>query len=143
MSSVQVIVSGHGTFASGMEGALKLLAKAPDNWSFINFAEGMSDKQLAAKFDEVLGDKSQQVVFFTDLAGGTPYKVAATLAYQHSNFQVVAGCNLGSLLETIFSDSDNAKEYAEKLVTVSKQGTQRFETETPKNTQPADDADGI
>ena len=55
MSKVQVIVTGHGTFADGFKGALHLLASVPDNWSFVNFSEGMSDKQLQAKFETILG----------------------------------------------------------------------------------------
>lgn len=143
MSTVKVIISGHGTFASGMQGALHLLAKIPDDWEFVNFSEGMSDTQLKEKFEKLLPDDDQQVLFFTDLAGGTPYKVAATLVYNKPKYELVTGCNLGSLLENVFNNTSSAKELAENMVEVSKKGTQHFTIDTPKNTAPSSSDDGI
>ena len=140
MSKVQVIVTGHGTFAEGIEGALHLLTSVPDNWSFVNFSEGMSDKELQAKFEQILGSDPKPTLFFTDLAGGAPYQVAATLAAKHPEFAVVAGCNLGSLLESVFSDYDNAETYADAVVAAAKQGTQKFTLDMPdKMTTSSDD----
>lgn len=142
MSKVQVIVTGHGTFADGFKGALHLLASVPDNWSFVNFSEGMSDKQRQAKFETILGSDPKPTLFFTDLAGGTPYKVAATLASKNPQLAVVSGCNLGSLLESVFSDYDNADAYADAIIAASKQGTQKFTLDMPDNMATGSD-DGI
>jgi PTS system N-acetylgalactosamine-specific IIA component len=143
LKTVKVIVSGHGTFATGLKGALHLLAKIPEDWEFVNFSEGMSDTQLKEQFEKLLPDDDQQVLFFTDLAGGTPYKVAATLVYSNSNYQLVTGCNLGSLLENIFNDTSSAEELAKNIVEVSKAGTQHFELNTPDDSQSPDSGDGI
>ncbi len=142
MSKVQVIITGHGTFAEGFEGALHLLATVPDNWSFVNFKEGMSDEQLQAEFEKILGTDPQPTLFFTDLAGGTPYKVAATLAAKHPQLAVVAGCNLGSLLESVFSDYEDANVYADAILASAKQGVQKFTLDLPDNTTAGTD-DGI
>jgi len=146
VAKINLIVSGHGGFASGMQAALHLLSAIPDNWSFIDFKESMSDKDLQKEFENVLNDKpDQQFVMFTDLAGGTPFKVAAALSYSNDNIQTVAGCNLASLLESIYSTYDSANDMAEKLVSISKQGTQHFIMDDSNSTSSDKDeeSDGI
>lgn len=147
MTEINLIVSGHGGFASGMKAALHLLSAIPENWSFIDFKEDMSDKDLQKQFEDVLNKKSdQQFVIFTDLAGGTPFKVAAALSYSNKNIQTVAGCNLASLLESIYSTYDSAGDMAEKLVSISKEGTQHFtmdDSASTTNSNNEEESDGI
>ena len=61
------------------------------------------------------------------MVGGTPYKVAAKLAFENKNIKVVAGCNLASLLETMFNQYNSLDNYANELVKISKMGTQILE----------------
>lgn len=141
MSKVKVIVTGHGLFASGIKGALELLAKIPDNWFFIDFSEGMSDTDLEKQYTKIINFDQDKVLFFTDLAGGTPYKVSATLSTKSAGISIVSGGNLGSLLETLFTDYDNAVEYARDIVEISKKGTQIFTLDDIKPTNQNQDID--
>ncbi|MDF7673022.1 PTS sugar transporter subunit IIA [Lactobacillus sp. ESL0701] len=145
MSKVKVIVTGHGLFASGIKGALELLAKIPDNWFFIDFSEGMSDTDLEKQYTKIINFDQDQVLFFTDLAGGTPYKVSATLSTKSTGISVVSGGNLSSLLETLFTDYDNAAEYAQDIIKISKKGTQVFSLDNIKSINKNQDieSDGI
>ncbi|GAQ01088.1 PTS sugar transporter [Companilactobacillus farciminis] len=144
-TDINLIISGHGGFATGMKAALHLLSEIPENWTFIDFKEGMSDSDLKSEFEKVLSNKKdQQFVIFTDLVGGTPYKVAATLAYANDTIQTVGGCNLGSLLESIYSHFDNAEEMADSFVEVAKRGIEKFSIEPDASSQePDEDSDGI
>lgn len=142
---MNVIVTGHGTFATGIEGALALLVKIPSNWTFVNFSEGLSDEQLQEKFKDIIKSSSGDTLIFTDLVGGTPYKVAAMLAAKNPHLAVVSGCNLGSLLEAIFKKYTNVVDFAQDLVDLSKKGTQIFDQANfnlTDLTSPAD-SDGI
>lgn len=145
MQTMRIIVSGHGTFATGIKGALELLAKIPSNWQFVNFSNGMSESDLQAKFQELLAENPKdQVVFFTDLVGGTPFKTAVMCGKDHDRVQVVAGGNLGSLLEIIFSEFKSAKDCADKIVSTSLAGTQRFDVQAPmQNNGQKNDETGI
>jgi PTS system N-acetylgalactosamine-specific IIA component len=143
MSKVRVVVIGHGTFATGIEGALHLLVSVPKEWSFVNFAEGMSDDQLKTKLQQVIDTNSDPILFFTDLVGGTPYKVAATIAADNPRFAVVAGCNLGSLLESIFDNYTDPNKFAKDLVATSKKGTQVFTLDNLNNVTKNNSSDGI
>ncbi|GBG93693.1 PTS sugar transporter subunit IIA [Ligilactobacillus salitolerans] len=142
MSKPSIIISGHGTFAAGIKGALDMLASVPDKWYFVNFENGMSDEQLGDQFQQVqkkIGAQ-QEIVYFTDLAGGTPYKTAAELAFQEPQVEVVAGCNVGSLLEVLYFEADSAAELAAKLVSSAANGINRFELDdSPKSQKDSDD----
>lgn len=145
MSKIHILVSGHGSFATGIKGALKLLAKVPSNWSFINFTAEMSDENLKQKFEEVVNKSDSEVLIFTDLVGGTPFKVAATLAARNSRIAVVSGCNLGSLLEVLFKKYSNVADLATDLVAISKRGTQILDLTdlSSKSFSSSNSSDGI
>ncbi|WDF82765.1 PTS sugar transporter subunit IIA [Lacticaseibacillus pabuli] len=145
MTNVRLIISGHGKFATGLKGAIALLAKAPDNWQFVDFSEGMSDSDLQSKFEAIIAqDADAETLFFTDLAGGTPYKVAATLANGKKNMSVIAGCNLASLLEIIYSNVDTADALADTMIDISHKAIDKFElaAATPDQSD-SDESDGI
>lgn len=145
MTKPSIVVSGHGTFADGIKGALNLLASIPDNWYFVNFKSGMSDEELKEKFANIqkkIGSE-HEIVYFTDLAGGTPYKVAASFAYQSNHIEVIAGCNLGSLLEILYSEIDSAGALSRKMLEISKSGINRFEMNSNSSNDTVTNGDGI
>lgn len=125
----KIIVTGHGHFATGLQSTLELLAGKNDDVFFIDFVEGDSDSLLKTKFESVLSNNIyDNFIFFCDLAGGTPYKVAATLAFENDRVEVVAGCNVGSLIEMLFTkESYSISELANKFITVSKDAMELFE----------------
>ncbi|AYE39323.1 PTS sugar transporter subunit IIA [Companilactobacillus zhachilii] len=142
MPQYKTIVTGHGKFASGFQGAIKLLAGKQLNMKFIDFEDGMSEVDLREKFLKSMDD--EPTLFFTDLTGGTPYKEAAKIAYESSNILVVAGCNLASLLETTFNNYKSLKDYANDLVSITKQSAELFEIDTDEDdSTPENFDDGI
>ncbi|WP_412989180.1 PTS sugar transporter [Pediococcus siamensis] len=122
---ITTVITGHGNYASGIKSSLLLLSSLPANYCFVDFVEDMTPDQLAKKLLSVVKANSE-CVFFTDLLGGTPYKEAAKLSVNNDKYEVVTGCNLGSLLETTYNSYQNVSDYANDLVNTSKQGTQLF-----------------
>jgi len=142
MPQYKTIVTGHGNFATGFEGAVKLLAGKQLNLKFIDFENGMSEVDLREKFLKSMDD--EPTLFFTDLTGGTPYKEAAKIAYKSTNVLVVAGCNLASLLETTFNSYTSLKDYADDLVAITKKSAELFEMGTDEDSSDTEDfEDGI
>lgn len=125
---MQIIVSGHGQFASGIKSNIKLLAGNLPGLSFVDFTGDMDEQQLQDKFTALLKE-DEQALFFCDLFGGTPYKQAVLLTRQYPQIAVVAGCNVGSLLEIcVASDwqQESPASLGEKFVATSKQATRMF-----------------
>ena len=125
---MKVIVTGHGHFATGLASTVKLLAGELADVHYVDFTEELSENDLAAKFP-----KENDVVFFCDLAGGTPYKQAAIISSQFDNVAVIAGCNIAALLEVGLSDGVDsfisADILADKLISASQAAITKFQAQ--------------
>lgn len=126
MNKIRIIVIGHGKFASGIRSSLELFIGNQNSADFIDFTKEMSDVELEQKLAEQINDE-EDLIFFTDIVGGTPYKEAAKLAFNKKNVGVVAGCNLSSLLETAFKEYHNKEELMQELVSTTKKSAQIFQ----------------
>ncbi|MGI1819721.1 PTS sugar transporter [Lactobacillus johnsonii] len=137
MLDIETIVTGHGNFATGFKSAVELLAGVQPSIKYIDFTEGMSDVDLGKKIKSSINEKP--TLIFCDLVGGTPYKEAAKIAFNENNVQVVAGCNLASLLETIFNRYDSLSDYANELVKISKMSIQTLDLSDLSNGEKSED----
>lgn len=145
----RIIVSGHGSFASGIKGSLEMLAGEQKFIQWINFDETMSQEQLRDKFAGAVNqalEKGDDVLFFTDIPGGTPYKVAAEFAFKSDKVALVGGCNTGSLLESLFvKENMSLDQLADKIVESTQKSVSRFgaDTGTGYAAEPDDTDEGI
>ena len=81
-----IILTGHGSFATGLyEAATQIIGKQPQ-FTAINFPDGMSSEQL----EEQLHQAFQE----TNCGDGV-------LSYQHQNIEVISGVNMPLLLEIL------------------------------------------
>ena len=123
-----IIVSGHGIYATGMKSSFELLAGYNESINFIDFTCDDSEETLGEKYNEIINKNSNtSILFFCDILGGTPYKTAAVIANDKDNMEVVAGCNVGSLIEASFqNDNMSVKALAEAVVNSSINSTCLF-----------------
>lgn len=100
---LNIILSGHGGFASGLEQAMQQILGTQPQFIAIDFPESSSTALLTSQFEAALQqlDLHQGVVFLTDLLGGTPFRVASTLALRQPGCEVITGINLQLLLEMV------------------------------------------
>lgn len=96
-----IILTGHGGFASGMERAMKQILGEQSQFIAIDFPETSTTALLTSQLEQAVNelDAGEDIVFLTDLLGGTPFRVASTLAMQKSGREVITGTNLQLLLE--------------------------------------------
>ncbi|QIK69843.1 PTS sugar transporter subunit IIA [Erysipelothrix sp. HDW6C] len=94
---MQIIITGHGHFASGMMSALALIAGENAQICAIDFDGADDGSRLATALKKQ--SNMTPTLILTDLYGGTPFRQAALMAMQDSNIRVVAGANLGMVLE--------------------------------------------
>lgn len=92
---IGLIVSGHINFASGMASAVKAIAGEQKNMVFIDFVETLSpdelEQQMRAAMDAM---NCEQMLFLTDLPGGTPCNRAMAIMMEDKSVEVLAGVNL-------------------------------------------------
>lgn len=106
---VSLILSGHGHIASGLyEAVTQVLGTQPDI-QIVDFPEGIGTEQLECDLRTALTRcASPQVLFATDLLGGSPFRIAAKLAQERSGIEVVAGMNLAMFAEILLEREDYA-----------------------------------
>ena len=111
---LSIILSGHGGFASGLEKAMKQILGEQEQFIAIDFPETSSTALLTSQFEAAIGalDESEGLVFLTDLLGGTPFRVASTMALEQPGREVITGINLQLLLEMVLErDGLSSKEF--------------------------------
>jgi PTS system N-acetylgalactosamine-specific IIA component len=123
-----IIISGHGTYATALKNTIELVAGSNTDMYFIDFLVTDTDTTLRAKIHTVLHKNiEKQVLFVCDILGGTPFKIAAEIANNNNNIEVVAGVNVGSIIEVMFQkDELSISDLSDLIIESSKKSTIKF-----------------
>lgn len=129
---VGIIITGHSNFATGIASAVKLVAGQQKNLEAVDFPDTYSTEELKTKLTEALDklEECKNIIFFTDIVGGSPFKISAELAATSSkNIKKISGTNLGMLIENVMMrDMDiNFDELVETAISTGKQQVLKFE----------------
>lgn len=97
-----IIISGHGTFASGLVSALKLLMGEHEHIIAVDFPEEVDDfmlkKHLTAAIKEL--HLCDNILLLTDILGGTPFKTSVLVGSSYKGCVTIYGANLAMLIES-------------------------------------------
>lgn len=98
---IGMIVAGHGNFGSGISSSLELIAGDLKDYQAIDFVQTDSIEDLEAKFNKAYESLKgcEGIIIFTDLVGGSPFKTAVMSSFGKIKAEVIAGTNLGMLIE--------------------------------------------
>lgn len=139
---IGLIVTGHGHFASGLTSSLKLIAGEPKNYAAVDFEETDSTEDLAKKLTDAMDSlkECEEIIVLSDLAGGSPLKTAVEIGYPRQNVEVIAGTNLGMLVEINLTRTfaESVKDLAESAVNVGKEQVMRFVYKPVEQVEPTD-----
>lgn len=94
-----IIITGHGRFGSGLKTSLDLIVGTFDFVKPVDFTEDKSPESLKEEINTFVKETDKKVYIFTDLVGGTPFKVSSELTLKYSNIEVFCGTNLPMLVE--------------------------------------------
>lgn len=132
MTKNSIIITGHGSYASGIKSSINLILGEHSDLYFIDFLKEDSSEDLLEKFkNNIKNNNINDLVFVCDLLGGTPFNTAVNLSLENENFYVTSGCNLNSILEGILQkDTCTANELADMLVDKTKSTTLKFTIDT-------------
>lgn len=99
---VSIIVTGHGEFATALEKTMEYVIGPQEDIYFVNFNNGMGNIDLENKLKEVISKTNgNEIIFLTDLAGGTPFSTAVLLSQDMTNCKVYGGCNMPMLFSVL------------------------------------------
>uniref|UniRef100_UPI000A7A7F45 PTS sugar transporter subunit IIA domain-containing protein n=1 Tax=Clostridium sp. NkU-1 TaxID=1095009 RepID=UPI000A7A7F45 len=122
---IGMIVTGHGSYATGITSGLKLLAGEPEYYEPVDFLQEDSLEILTEKLAEAAGRLSQctGILIYTDLTGGSPFNVSVRMKMEHpGKIAVIGGANLPSVLEGYMSRAsmDSTSAIAAESLTAGK-----------------------
>lgn len=130
-----LIVTGHGSFATGLTSGLKLLAGEPEFYEAVDFDPEESLEVLKASLTAALGrlETCENILILTDLAGGSPFNVSVVLKQEAAKpYEVIGGANLPILLDAYMKRASvtDVKALADSSLTSGKEQTICYIPET-------------
>lgn len=143
------IVTGHGTYAPGMVGAMEMIAGTQEKVKVIPFLQEMTLEAYTQELVNAIQTFKQEeleLVVFTDLLGGTPFKTGATQAFEQKGIAIVSGVNLPMLIEgsMLRLGMTDAQELVNQLLQTGKEGIQTLVLDSIENEQTEEDfSEGI
>lgn len=100
---IGVIVTGHGSFASGMESALRLLAGRPEKFTSVDFKQEDTIDDLEFRLRDEIRKMNEctGVLILADIYEGAPFRESVEMKEKLTSqkIEVVAGVNLGMLMQ--------------------------------------------
>jgi mannose/fructose/sorbose-specific phosphotransferase system IIA component len=116
-----VLLVGHGPLASGMRGAIEMIAGPQESLEVVQLRPEDDIERVANRLEAALKklgvSDDGEAVIFADLFGAAPANAAASLLRHRPNIEIVAGMNLPMLLESLLGrEGVSARELAERAV---------------------------
>ena len=106
------VVLAHADLAAALVGAVEVIVGADTGLTALSNA-GCDRAAIAVRLEAAVG--AGPAVIFTDLAGGSCSMVAATVARRRPELRVVAGVNLGMLLDFSFHRGEPLDALTERV----------------------------
>lgn len=101
---IGIILTGHGSFASGLASSIEVIAGRQDYFKAIDFPMGSTNIELSEKLQQAVKELDcSDIIFCTDIAGGTPFNQSVILSTRLPRSRVISGTNVPVLLEALFS----------------------------------------
>ena len=125
------ILTGHGHFSNGLKSALDMIAGPQEAFEIVPFEEAEAgaygDTLRAAVKD--MREKTDGVLIFCDLMGGTPFNQSMMITAEQDNVSVVAGTNLPMLIDIVMARTpeSSVEDLVAEAVEVGKEGVCHME----------------
>ncbi len=111
-----LIVAAHGNLAKEVLNSVNMVYGQVENVSTVPFVPGENGTDLKRKYEEILKDVKDEVVFLVDLFGGSPYNAAFEFAMKNDNMDVVTGLSLPLLIEVLTTREMTPEVKAKELI---------------------------
>lgn len=98
---IGVILTGHGSFASGLTSNMELIVGPQENYAAIDFKDAGSVDQLDRELSQAVEDMApcNGILILTDLLNGTPFNLCVRLAMADPRIRLVYGVNAAMLID--------------------------------------------
>ena len=128
---IGLIVTGHANFGSGMTSSVNLIAGEQEAYRYVDFLPTYGTEELTEEIAKAMDELKdcEGIIIFTDLMGGSPFNVAASLGHGKENVRIDAGTNLPMLVEIVMSRKfmDDLDGLVESVLETGKEQVTKYE----------------
>lgn len=129
------VIATHGYFAKGLKMSTEfIMGKRNDLYAICAYTPECKDFPKAVK--TIINNNKGDIVFGTDIAGGSVNTDLQKIVASSDRLHLVAGINLPFLLQFLTSNETNVSEVINKSIEAAKEGIVNFDnlnTETSKD----------
>lgn len=113
-----LIVVTHGALGEMFLETAGMIAGQTENAAAVGFNPGEGVEDLEESIQSSLAEFQgcEGALCLVDLPGGSPARVAAQLAYERSDLEVLTGVNLSMVVEAVLSRADHTLKEAVRTV---------------------------
>lgn len=123
-----IILTSHGTYASGLYQTVKMIAGEFPNIKIVEFHEGDKLEDLGQRLIDAYKDLNyKDVVVITDLAGGTPFNRSVMSLADKGNVAFLSGANFAMVYQALSSEIEDLSEFVEDVVETGKSSITKFD----------------
>lgn len=119
---IPIVITGHGQFATSIKETIKYILGEQPNVYFVDFNNGMGNRELEDKLKNLIQElNSKQILFLTDLVGGTPFSTAVLLSEENPEYKIFGGCNMPMIISAIeLSEEKDINYIADEILNFAK-----------------------
>lgn len=138
---IGLIITGHGEFAKGINSVIELVAGTQENVATVDFLENHSTEDLKNNLKEKIENMNTEgTLIFTDIPGGSPFKISVELSMKNDGIEVISGTNVPMIMEILFDrESVDLLELKNRAMEVGKKQIVTFEMKKKQKQQDEDD----
>lgn len=127
---VKLIITGHGKFSNGMFDTINFIMGAQKDIIMIEFGN-MDLDTYSNQIEDIIKNSEQGTLIFTDIIGGTPFRISTLLCAKYDNVYVITGTNVSMIIESIIRrEGMPLRELADQIISIGKGGIQMFDKQS-------------
>lgn len=110
----KLILVSHGRFCKGIKESVEMIFGPQDYIYTVALTPEQGQDDFQKEFESII-DKSDEVIVFADLQGGTPANTVSKLIMQGANYQLYTGMNLPMIISYINAQMiEQPEDYVQK-----------------------------
>lgn len=127
---LKIIITGHGKFSNGMFDAINFIMGAQKDIIKVEFGNIDLDT-YSNQIEDIIKDSREGTLIFTDLIGGTPFRISTLLCTKYDNVYTITGSNVSMIIEAIIRrENMPLRELANQIIDTGKLGIQLFDKQS-------------
>lgn len=124
---MKLVITGHGEFSGGILGVIDFIMGDVKDIVKVEF-DNSDLETYSNRIEEIIKESKEGTLIFTDIVGGTPFRISTLLCTKYDDVSVITGVNIPMIIESIIKrDSMTLKELSACIAEMGRSSIQVFD----------------